>query len=153
MAICYLGIGSNLYDRQRIIKETVYEINKISGVKLLEQSSVIETEPYGVLDQPLFLNTVVAIATELHPENLLIQTQQIERKFGRERTVRWGPRVIDIDLLLYGNTFYYSENLEIPHRELHKRRFVLISLNELCPNLIHPKFGVSINQLFSDLQD
>jgi len=110
-------------------------------------SSIVETEPVGITDQPRFLNAVAEIETDLEPKALLSRLLSIENDLGRVRVERWGPRTIDLDLLLYGDTQVSSDALSVPHPELHRRRFVLEGLAELCPDCAVPGLGRTVKQL------
>ena len=135
----YLGLGSNLGDRRALLQAAVEDLWG-HGVQVLASSSVYETEPVGeVLDQPPFLNACLRIETALSPEALLDACKGVERALGRAAGgVRHGPRPVDVDVLLLGTEAYVSERLEIPHRDLHRRRFVLVPLLELDPALALP---------------
>ena len=134
----YLGLGSNLGDRRALLQAAVEDL-WIHGVQAIASSSVYETEPVGeVLDQPAFLNACLRIETELGPEELLDACKAVERALGRVAGVRHGPRPVDVDVLLLGTDAYTSARLEIPHRELARRRFVLVPLLELDPGLTLP---------------
>ena len=138
----YLGLGSNVGDRHANLQAAVEEL-WVHGVEVLASSSVYETEPVGeVLDQRAFLNCCVRIETELAPEALLDACKEIERALGRAPGgVRHGPRPIDVDVLLLGDGSYSSERLTLPHREVTSRRFVLVPLLELDPELEVPGYG------------
>jgi 2-amino-4-hydroxy-6-hydroxymethyldihydropteridine diphosphokinase len=139
VALGYLGLGSNLGDRREMLQAAVEDL-WAHGVQVFASSSVYETEPVGeVLDQPAFLNACVRIETALAPEALLDACKAVESALGRASGgVRHGPRPVDADVLLLGNEAYASERLEIPHRELARRRFVLVPLLELDPGLELP---------------
>jgi 2-amino-4-hydroxy-6-hydroxymethyldihydropteridine diphosphokinase len=138
----YLGLGSNIGDRAGHLQAAIAALPD-HGVRVLACSSLYETEPVGlVLDQPDFLNACLQIDTELGPEALLDAGKAVEREVGRRAGgIRHGPRVIDIDLLLLGDTEYRSERLELPHAEVSSRRFVLVPLLELDPQLTLPSGG------------
>ena len=112
-------------------------------------SAIVETDPVGRTDQPRFLNTVAEIETNLPPAELLGTLLDLERGLGRVRSLRWGPRTIDLDLLLYGEDLVRTELLSVPHPELHRRRFVLEGLAELCPDRPVPGFGRTVRQLLA----
>jgi len=120
---------------------------------VLRRSSLYRTEPVGVEAQDWFVNGVVELRTDFPALQLLKALQWIERSMGRERTERWGPRVIDIDILLFGQEIVNSESLVIPHPEMHRRRFVLEPMNEIAPYVIHPLYGVSMRGLLDRLED
>jgi len=133
----FVGLGSNLGDRERNLQEAVGRLGQIGPVRV---SAFRDTEPVGVLDQPNFLNAVVELSTDLSPRELLDQLLGIERELGRDRTKeeRWGPRTIDLDLLLYGDEVSDEPGLTVPHPRLAERRFVLEPLHEIEPELVLP---------------
>lgn len=137
--IAYLGLGSNMGDRRGNMEEGIRLLNE-RGVKVVKSSSVWETEPVGeILDQPDFLNACLAVETDLDPHDLLDIVKQIELDLGRDPNgPRHGPRPLDIDLLLLGDLVFSSERLDIPHREVLSRRFVMAPLLEIAPGLITP---------------
>jgi len=134
----FIGMGSNLGDRRSFLEKASQEISSHPQVRVIRLSSLYETEPVGYLDQGWFLNQVMEIETTLTPEELLSFLQGIENKLGRKRLIRWGPRVIDLDILLYGNLTIESPQLIIPHPRMYERGFVMIPLQEIAPDLIHP---------------
>jgi 2-amino-4-hydroxy-6-hydroxymethyldihydropteridine diphosphokinase len=141
MRLGYLGLGSNVGDRRANLQAAVEEL-WVHGVSVLASSSVYETEPVGeVLDQREFFNACARIETELEPEALLDTCKAVERALGREPGVRHGPRPIDVDVLLLERVEYESERLRLPHRECTSRRFVLVPLLELDPDLVIPGAG------------
>jgi 2-amino-4-hydroxy-6-hydroxymethyldihydropteridine diphosphokinase len=134
----FLGLGSNVGDRLANLRAAVEELDA-RGVRSVRRSSVYETDPQGeILDQPDFLNACVEVETELDPEDLLDVCKAVERDLGREDGVRHGPRLIDVDVLLLGGREYESDRLALPHRDLLTRRFVLVPLLELDPDLALP---------------
>ncbi|MCK4312762.1 MAG: 2-amino-4-hydroxy-6-hydroxymethyldihydropteridine diphosphokinase [Candidatus Cloacimonetes bacterium] len=143
--ICYLGLGSNLGNREVFISKALTELSK--KMQILQNSKIIETKPYGNVNQPDFLNCVIKIETELKPDELLKICTEIENKLGRKRTQKWASRTIDIDILFYGTETFQSDKLTIPHPEIQKRKFVLKSLNEICPDLMHPVLNMKISQI------
>ena len=151
--IGYIGIGSNLGQPAEHCLEALKNIASVSGIKLLRRSSLYRTEPVGLKNQDWFVNVVAEVRTSLSPRELLQTLTDIEQKMGRVRKTHWGPRIIDLDILLFGQEVVHEVDLIIPHPELHKRRFVLVPLNELASYAIHPAFGVSINGLMQRLQD
>ena len=132
---CYLGLGSNLGERQQSLDRAVHLLETTEGVAVLDLSSTHETEPVGMTEQPKFLNAVVKIACKLAPEELLDRCQRIEDRLGRVRTVRWGPRTIDIDILLIEGVTLDTEDLTVPHPRMCEREFVLAPLAEIAPEL------------------
>jgi len=149
--IAYIGLGSNLGDRQATLRQAVRRLGTYGRVVAV--SSLYETEPVGYRDQPWFLNAVVALETTLGPRELLAALLAIERDFGRERTFRNAPRTLDLDLLLYDGLVEQSEDLSIPHPRLHERSFVLVPLAEIAPELSHPLFAVPVRVLLERLGD
>jgi 2-amino-4-hydroxy-6-hydroxymethyldihydropteridine diphosphokinase len=137
VTLVYLGLGSNVGDRESILRAALSAL-ETAGVRVLRRSSVYETEPVGLRDQPWFLNVVAEVQTACAPEPLLDLIQRIEASMGRTRTVRRGPRTLDIDILLYGDRAVTTTRLTVPHPELVSRRFVLEPLAELRPDLILP---------------
>ncbi len=135
MAITYLALGSNLWDRQRFIYKALDELRS-SGIDILKVSSIIETDPVGGPKQSKYLNGVVKAKTLLSAEDLLKVTQSIEQKLGRKRQIFHGPRTIDIDILLYDEIKLISRRLIIPHPRMLERRFVLDPLEEIAPGLV-----------------
>lgn len=145
MGTVYLGLGSNLGNRARNIYAALRRLR--SHVRLDQISLLYETEPVGLTDQPWFLNLVCAGVTALSAEDLLRAVKRIEGELGRRKGVRFGPRLIDIDILLYDDQVLTTEQLQLPHPRLHERGFVLIPLGELAPNLVHPVLKVSVREL------
>lgn len=138
----YVGLGANLGERETTIRAAVAVLRATRGVDVVAVSTLRETEPVGYVDQPRFLNGAVALETSLTPRQLLGLLLAIERELGRDRTgVRWGPRTIDLDLLLYGDEVIDEPWLQVPHPLLHERRFALEPLAELDPELEIPGRG------------
>lgn len=148
--ICFIGIGSNLNNPAEQCMEAIHRLSSVSGIKVLRRSSLYRTEPVGFAEQNWFVNTVTEIRTELAPHELLRELQLLEDRMGRVSGQKWGPRIIDLDILLYGQEIMCDEDLTIPHSELHKRRFVLEPLCEIASYVIHPAFGVSMRGLGTD---
>ncbi|NLB17739.1 MAG: 2-amino-4-hydroxy-6-hydroxymethyldihydropteridine diphosphokinase [Syntrophomonadaceae bacterium] len=134
----YLGLGTNLGDREKNLTEAVGFLEKLTSTQVLKYSSQHYTAPWGKINQPEFLNQVAAVETFLTPQELLQELLDIETMMGRQRLEKWGPRIIDIDLLLYGNQIIQEPNLIIPHPYLTQREFVLIPLLEIEPDLRLP---------------
>ncbi|MCR5691769.1 MAG: 2-amino-4-hydroxy-6-hydroxymethyldihydropteridine diphosphokinase [Eubacterium sp.] len=149
----YLSVGSNLGDREKYIEDAIEALRKDNKIKDLQVSGLIETKPYGVEDQPKFLNGALALKTLYSPEELLERLHEIEKAGKRERSLRWGPRTIDLDILTYGDEIIQKENLTIPHIEMHKRLFVLEPLRELSPWLLHPVLHRTVEDLYEDLKE
>lgn len=134
----YLSIGTNEGDRNDNLEKALSYLGSVPEIDIISISSIYETEPWGMIEQQLFLNIVVLIDTVLDPELLLHACQLIENKIGRQRLVHWGPREIDIDILLYDDLTIQTEDLIIPHPFMEKREFVLAPLREIAPELILP---------------
>ena len=141
MPRAYVGLGANLGDRQEFLDRAVALLAATDGVQLLAVSELLETDPVGLVDQPRFLNGAAAVETTLSARELLEVLLGIERTLGRVRGERWGPRTIDLDLLLYGDTVVDEPGLEVPHPRLHERRFALEPLSDLDPELEVPGRG------------
>ncbi|HML75458.1 MAG TPA: 2-amino-4-hydroxy-6-hydroxymethyldihydropteridine diphosphokinase [Anaerohalosphaeraceae bacterium] len=136
--IAYIGLGSNEGDRRLFIQSAAEMLAGVPGCRLCRQSRVIETQALGDAGGTKYLNTVAEIETSLTPEGLLKAMQDIELRLGRVRVEKWGPRTVDLDLLLYGERVVCEPSLTVPHRQLHLRSFVLAGLAELCPERVHP---------------
>lgn len=129
----FLGLGSNIGDRENILGRAVQLIHQVTGVEVLQSSSLYETDPVGYTEQDVFLNIAIEIETSLPPEELLTHMQRIETLLGRTRMIRWGPRTLDIDILLYGHEYIHSGDLQVPHPRMMERAFVLVPLAEIAP--------------------
>ena len=147
MATAYLGIGSNLGDRLKNMRDALLELSSSGLVRIRKVSPVYESEPVGLRDQPDFLNAVAEVETDASPHELLEVLQAVESRLGRRRDVRWGPRTIDIDILFYDDLILKNEALEIPHPRASERRFVLMPLSDIAPDLVHPVLGVEVSKL------
>jgi 2-amino-4-hydroxy-6-hydroxymethyldihydropteridine diphosphokinase len=132
----FLGFGSNVGDREENLRAALNRIGQLDGTAVVRASGFRETPPWGVEDQPPFLNAVVELRTGLEPEALLTAVKQIETDLGRVPTFRWGPRLIDIDLLVYGTRHYRCERLTLPHPHILQRPFVWEPLNEIAPEIV-----------------
>jgi len=137
----YVGLGANLGSREETLGRAVELIGQAPGVDVVAVSELRETDPVGVLEQPRFLNGAVALETTLTARELLDLLLDVERELGRVRAERWGPRVLDLDLLLYGDETLDERGLRVPHPRLHERRFALEPLAELDPDLAIPARG------------
>ena len=149
MATVYLGLGSNLGDRLGALRAALMRLARLGTLE--QVSSVYETEPWGVTDQPAFLNLCCRLQTDLAPEALLAETQAIEHQLGRRSGRRWGPRLIDIDLLTYEDCQLNTAELVLPHPLISERAFVLIPLAELAPTLHVPGTRGSVAELLADV--
>ena len=150
--LIYLSLGSNLGDRAANLERAIEALSEI-GVRVLRRSSIHETEPVDFFAQPWFLNCVVEAETSLGPRPLLEGLQSIERKFGSRKLVPRGPRIIDLDILFYETQVIHEAGLEIPHPRLAERRFVLVPLAELVPELRHPVLRKTASELLAATQD
>jgi 2-amino-4-hydroxy-6-hydroxymethyldihydropteridine diphosphokinase len=150
----HIGIGSNLGDRRANAAEAMEQMSKLPGTRVVRASSLYESEPLGDA-KTWFVNCAVELETDLLPDQLLKKLQAIEEAMGRKRVKgkRWGSRIIDLDILLYDQDVIEKKNLKIPHPELHKRRFVLLPLAELAPQVIHPQLGQSVSMLLATVKD
>lgn len=148
----YLGIGANLGDKEKNIQTAISFFKEHPLCKLGKISSLLFSKPYGVKDQDDFLNGVFGIQTLMTPREILACIREIEEKLQRVRTMHWGPRTIDVDILLYDNLICREEDLIIPHIEMHKRDFVLKPLCEIAPYILHPIYQKNIQELWEQLQ-
>ncbi len=138
----YIGLGSNLGDPVAQIQRAFDLLRDLPRTRLMGRSSLYESAPFGPVEQPNFINAVASIATELNPADLLAQLQNIQRNQGRTAGgVRWGPRILDLDLLLYGDVVIETTDLTVPHPGIAMRNFVLLPLRELSPDLVIPNLG------------
>lgn len=149
----YLSLGSNMGDRRQYIENAVKSLREEPDIKCVRVSDLIETEPYGYTDQEKFLNAAVELRTLKDPEQMLEKCRQIEKEGHRERSIHWGPRTIDVDILLYDDLVVQTDELTIPHREMHKRRFVLEPLAQLAPWAGHPVYGKKVIELLEKLEE
>jgi 2-amino-4-hydroxy-6-hydroxymethyldihydropteridine diphosphokinase len=139
--LAFVGVGSNLDDPVRQVREAMRRLGEVPGCELFLVSSLYRSAPFGPVDQPDFVNAVVTLSTELGPRRLLDSFKSIERDMGREPGVRWGPRVIDLDLLVYGDAVVAEDDLVVPHPGIAERNFVLLPLVEIAPDLSIPGHG------------
>lgn len=146
MNTAYLSLGTNIGDRAAHLRGAIERMNA-AGIRVVRESSIFETEPLGFEEQPWFLNMAVAVETPLSAEELLKRTQQIEREMGRERRVPKGPRIIDIDILFFGDAVIQTLALEIPHPGMAHRRFVLEPLAEIAPDFRHPSLEKTVSEM------
>ena len=149
MHLAYLLIGSNLGDKTTYLKNAGSYIQQQCG-QIVKQSSFYETEPWGFTEQPSFLNQALCIQTELAPAELMHTLLQIESKMGRTRELKMGPRIIDLDILQIDQQIVDTPLLQLPHPAMHLRRFALIPMEEIAPQLMHPQFNKTIAQLLAE---
>ncbi|APD08930.1 MULTISPECIES: 2-amino-4-hydroxy-6-hydroxymethyldihydropteridine diphosphokinase [Thermus] len=148
--LAYVGLGSNLGDRAGYLLAALSRLSRLPKTRLCRLSPVYETAPVGP-PQPFYLNLVAELDTGLGPRELLQALLEVEKALGRERKERWGPRTIDLDLLLYGDLVLEEEGLQVPHPRLHERAFVLVPLVDLLPEGRHPTLGVRFAELLAAL--
>jgi 2-amino-4-hydroxy-6-hydroxymethyldihydropteridine diphosphokinase len=150
----YIGIGSNLGAKEENCRQAIAALAANTGCSLVGHSPFYETEPFGFEDQDWFINGVVQIRTAMSPNVLHEQLQAIESAVGRRHGgKKYGPRVLDLDILLFDDVVLHNDQLEIPHPRLHERRFVLQPLCDLAPELVHPVLGQTIQYLLTQLED
>ncbi len=149
----YIGIGSNVGNKRENFFEAVTRLAKLPDTRVLKESSLYESEPLGDAKE-WYVNGAVEIETRLKPDMLLKKFKNIERSMGRKKVKkRWGARVIDLDILLYDSAVVKKKTLRIPHPEMSTRKFVLIPLSEIAPQVVHPELGVTISELLIKIKD
>ena len=151
--VCYIGLGSNLGDREANLRCALEQIAQEEGVEITRVSRFYETEPVGGPPQGMYLNGAAELATTLPPEELLDALQRVEKRLGRKRGVKWGPRKIDLDILLYAQEVIRTERLTVPHPLMHERRFVLEPLCEIAPGAFHPVLRKTASELLRSLHE
>lgn len=156
LAICmttvYLLLGSNENNRQHNLEQAL-KLMALKGCEILNLSGLYETEAWGLKEQQAFINQAAEVRTALPPLQLLSTLKSIEKEVGRVETVKWGPRVIDIDILFYGTAIINEPELKVPHPFLHQRRFTLAPLNEIASQLVHPVLNKTLEQLLAECED
>ncbi len=150
----YVGLGSNLGEREALLRSAIEQLAQLPETRLGKVSSLYDTAPVGELDQPNFLNAVIQLETALTARQLLWNLLLIERRLGRVRHVarRFGPRTIDLDLVLFGDQVIDTPDLKLPHPEYHRRAFVLVPLAEIEPKLVHPLLGLTAEELLARVE-
>jgi len=153
MTKVFLGLGSNIGDRKKYLEQAIVEIKKLRDTKLIQYSSIFETEPWGYAEQDAYFNAVIEIETDIHFSELIKEVKEIEVKLGRDKTDKWKSRKIDIDILFYGNLVYEEDHLQIPHKQISERNFVLVPMNEIAPDFLHPALKKKISELTAATTD
>ena len=148
----YIAVGSNMGDKHGLIQNAIQRLSETRGIEVKEVSALIETEPYGYTDQDTFLNGCLHVRTWLPPEVLLKRMQEIELLLHRERKIHWGPRTIDLDMILYGEQIIHTKDLSVPHPDMHNRQFVLEPLDEIAGWVWQPAEKKTIHQLWEELK-
>ncbi|MFW6104502.1 MAG: 2-amino-4-hydroxy-6-hydroxymethyldihydropteridine diphosphokinase [Candidatus Bipolaricaulota bacterium] len=152
MVKAYIGLGSNLGNRRKNIENSIGLLTLMEGIKLGKQASLYETEPVGPI-QPWFINTAIEIETSHPPGVLLTKCKEVESRIGRVDSIEWGPRLVDLDLLLVEDQVIEDEGIKVPHPQLAQRRFVLLPLLELEPDLVHPKLDVPLKDILTKTEE
>ena len=154
MSTAYIAVGSNLGNKQSNCKKGIAALNQTPGITVTAHAKLYKTAPVDFTDQDWFVNTAVRVATELLPRDLLRQLKRIESEIGRiQSDIRFGPRVLDLDIILYDNLVFKSDKLEIPHPRMHKRRFVLRPICDIDPFAIHPTLKKPVKTLLDSIED
>lgn len=148
----YVALGANMGDEKAYLDEAVAKLNDHPLCKVMKVADYIQTEPYGGVEQDPFLNSALELRTLLHPQELLTFLNQIEAEAGRERIIHWGPRTLDLDILLYDDSIIDTPTLTIPHIDMQNRDFVLIPMAQLAPYVRHPILGYTMKQLLERLE-
>jgi 2-amino-4-hydroxy-6-hydroxymethyldihydropteridine diphosphokinase len=149
----YLSVGSNMGDREGLLKRAIDLLHEFPEILIENISSIYETDPVGFTDQPLFLNLAIKLKTTLSPQALLSKMQEVESKLDRKRIQKWGPRTIDLDILLYNSVSIQTDMLEIPHPRMLERAFVLIPLSEIASDDVYPDQTISLHQVLCEQRD
>lgn len=152
MEEAFIGLGSNLGNRKKNINNSLRLLTEREGIEFVARASNYETEPVGPI-QPWFINTAVKIETTSSPEEILAGCKEVEKRIGRVDSLKWGPRLVDLDLLLVNGYVLEERELKLPHPQLEERRFVLLPLLELEPDLVHPKLRTPLKELLPKLEE
>jgi len=145
-----IAFGSNMGNRRENIQKALEKMEHI-GLNLIKTSTIIETEPYGYLDQDSFLNGACIVDTVFSPKELLYQLLAIEQELGRKREIRWGPRIIDLDIIFYEDQIIREKDLIIPHPDAHNRTFVMGPISEIAPFFVHPIYKKTVREIYHEL--
>ena len=151
--VAYLGLGTNMGDRLNNLIDAKSRLKSISGIRLQETSSVYETEPVGMSVANSFLNAAFSVMTSLSPHQLLYSLKGLESDMGRQKGMKMEPRIMDVDLLMYGSFRIQEEDLIVPHPRMHQRRFVLVPLCEIAPEAVHPVLARKVRDILLELGD
>jgi 2-amino-4-hydroxy-6-hydroxymethyldihydropteridine diphosphokinase len=146
-----IAFGSNIGDRYGAVSDA-FKLIEENGMKILLKSQIIETEPYGYEDQPSFINGALLVETELSCREVLTRLLAIEKDLGSVRKFKWGPRIIDLDIIFFNEEIYDEEDLKVPHPDMKNRIFVLKPLNDICPGYVHPIFKKSVAEMLEELE-
>ena len=149
----YIALGSNMGGKENYIRDAVNKLGQIRGCTVKAVSDLIETPPYGVTDQDDFLNGCLELETLLTPRELLRELNRIEAEAGRERTMHWGPRTLDLDIIFYDDEMIREKDLCIPHVDMHNRRFVLEPLSQIAPYMRHPVYGKTVVEMYESVKE
>ncbi len=152
MKLAAIGLGSNIEPRLEALEKSILWVESLIG-KVIQKSKIYESEPWGVLNQSYFLNQVILVETDQNPLEVLQYLKKIEALMGREEGERWGPRLIDLDLLFLDREIFHSSELLLPHPRLHERNFVLLPLQEVFSEWVHPTYQMNIRDLLRYCQD
>ena len=152
-ATAYIGIGSNLGDKLSNCLKAIEAVDRVPDCSVVGQSGFYRTEPVGVERQDWYVNGVLFLSTDISPQDLLTSILAVEKEMGRKRNKKWDSRIIDLDLLLFGQDVIKEDDLAVPHPLMHRRRFVLMPMVQLAPDLIHPVLGKSMAALLGDISD
>ena len=152
-SVAYISLGSNMGDRLGHLKDAIDELHKDKQISIKKVSSIYETDPVGYTNQGNFLNIVAKLETDYEAEQLLRKCLQVELQLGRERKIRWGPRTIDLDILLYNQDNIETDDLSVPHPRMHERAFVIIPLLEIEPNIELPAMELPLQKVLEHIPD